>query len=792
MPTELLAWVWEPLVFYAVFLGVGLLADAVVRARLPAPLIPALGMAIAVVAATVGFRLVPALVLPVLLVLAVAGFVAARRELRERCWAPPALLAAVLVYGLYMAPIVLSGEATWGGYNFVNDTASNFILTQALEQSGTAIPTDVSGFSQTTAGLLRIGYPLGSFSLLAGLRPLSGVPVEAAYQPAMALFAALGAMSLTELARRSGLRPAATVVAGVLPMGGVLLYRYVLHGSIKEIALATLCMVAVAIAVVAVERRLPARLVVLLAAVAAAMALVFSLAALAFVGALAVATLAAAFLSPNRPDVRHVAKLIGIAAGLGLVALIPVLGSALDFADTIRKAFASSGGDPTAQFGQLVRQLPVTEASGVWISRDYRYPADSPFNDAAVVAALLAFAAGVATCVWQRLSAPLVLLATLLIPALVLSPFSSVYIDGKLLVLLTPGVVFVAVLAGLKGLDARSGALKALGAVGLAAVAAGVLASDLYSYREANPAPIDRMEALKDAGANAPGDGLYLFNEWEEYGKFFLRAARVNPASEAQSPHPVELRRDAPVFGRWFDLDRHELGYVQQFDGVIVRRSPAASRPPASFRLVHRNDYYEVWRKDSGTRVAEHLPLQSRDRAAAVPVCRDVLALARRVRPGERLVAAERPRVARLSPLLARKPGGWPPSADAKGTVTPRGPGEFSGTLTAAGTQRVWLRASTVRALRVYVDGRFVGTADAVNTPDQWYEVGTVRLGSGSHAVEVRRGRRTWRPGDSAYGNVGPVALETVGKSRLVGVDPRAAQTLCGRPWDWIERVRGG
>ena len=63
-----------------------------------------------------------------------------------------------------------------------------------------------------------------------------GAPVEAIYQPVLALFAALAAMSLTEIARRAGLRPASAVVAATVAMGGVLFYRYAQHGAIKELA----------------------------------------------------------------------------------------------------------------------------------------------------------------------------------------------------------------------------------------------------------------------------------------------------------------------------------------------------------------------------------------------------------------------------------------------------------------------------------------------------------------------------------------------------------------------------
>ena len=227
------------------------------------------------------------------------------------------------------------------------------------------------------------------------------------------------------------------------------------------------------------------------------------------------------------------------------------------------------------------------------------------------------------------------------------------------------------------------------------------------------------------------------------------------------------------------------------FRGIIMRRSPVASRPPANFRLAYRNEYYELWLRDPSVRVREHLPLQSRDRAEVVPDCARVRALARSARPGDRLVGAARPRAARLSPVRVTVPPRWQISGDVKGSVTTAGPGAMRGTLNAAGRQVVWVRASATRALTVYVDGRRVGQAKQINTPDQWIRVGTVDLRPGPHKIEVRRGGASWRPGDSAYGTLGPLVLAGAGRSRLVSVPPARAGELCGRPWDWVELVSG-
>ena len=162
-----------------------------------------------------------------------------------------------------------------------------------------------------------------------------------------------------------------------------------------------------------------------------------------------------------------------------------------------------------------------------------------------------------------------------------------------------------------------------------------------------------------------------------------------------------------------------------------MRRSPAASRPPASYRLAYRNRYYELWLRDRPVRVRGHLPLQGRDRATAIPSCARVRSLARTARPGDRLVAARPARVARLSPLTVARPRAWRPGqepAGPEGSVIPYGPGSLRGALTAGGEQRVWIKASGGREVRVLVDNRSVGSVREINTPGQWLEVGRVRL----------------------------------------------------------------
>ena len=147
-----------------------------------------------------------------------------------------------------------------------------------------------------------------------------------------------------------------------------------------------------------------------------------------------------------------------------------------------------------------------------------------------------------------------------------------------------------------------------------------------------------------------------------------MRDIKVNAAFEAESPRPAEMRKPRPIFGRYYDLDALTLAYVNSFPGIIKRRSPSASRPPASFKLSYENDYYEVWRRQDGPAVIEHIPLQRRHLATDQARCERPSAR----RPGPPRRPAGRGLSARRSfssTLLMRAcvPRGWVPNVDPPG-----------------------------------------------------------------------------------------------------------------------------
>jgi hypothetical protein len=796
--TELLAWVWLPVVLYVLALGAGLLTERLAGHRLPNALVAPVGLAVLLVAITPIYRLGggSAIAAPVAVLAALVGLFMARRSLRGRLNPGAAGLAGLGAYLLYLAPVAASGHWTWSGYEFVNDTASNLVFAAWVGENGVTEPSAVDSTTSALATTpIQLKYPLAAHFLLATVEPLSGAPLAAVYHPLLSAFAGFAAMSLTHLARRAGLPGAAAAGAGFVAVAANLLYRYLLHGGIKEALVVALLGTAAAVGYEALRKGAAPRLVAILAVVVAPLPAVYSATGSLYGVALAGVLALAALLQPQRIGARRLATAGTVGIVVALLAALPTLADTVSFGRQASETFASSGGNTTAYFGQLVRPLPLEQAAGVWLGRDYRLPVEPEFatENAVLIGVILVFALlGVIFELRSRRPAGLLLLAATGAVAVLLAPRLSPYADGKLLVVLGPAIVLVSA-SGVYALGRGGRPRVAAAAVAALAIAGGVLSSAAVAYREAQLAPPKKVAAMEDAAEHATGGGLWLVNEWEEYSKYFMRSVRVNAAFEAESPRPAQLRDpQSPLFGHYYDLDAERLSYVLSFPGIIKRRSPDSSRPPANFEMVYRNDYYEVWRQRGGVRVREHLPLQRLHHPVDVARCESVRRLASRARPGEQLVAARRPAPVQLDTARAERSPGWVRHEGVDGTITPSSPGFARGSATApTGRYEVWLRGTFGRPVSAWIDGRRLGAVEEINTRGQWLRVGTVDLRGGRHELEIRRGGRSLAPGNAYRGLIGPLALDKVGGRKLVSVPPQRAAELCGKRWDWIELTRG-
>ena len=757
----LLAWLVFPAIALAICTGVGLLAERVARAQLEPALVPALGFAAAIavlgpiaLTGAGGWVLFGALAL-----LAVAGVVAARRAsaLAARFRPGPGACAALAVYVLYLAPIALSGEVTFLGYNLLNDTAIHLAIVDSIDDHGARwVEQAPSSYGAAINDYVESRYPIGSHELLAALRVPTGLEADRVYQPFLAFSIALAAAALFALLRRTTPRRSLLIgLAAATAVAGQLLFSFALQGGIKELTFIA-CLAAAAALAAHGEVRL-------MALAAAALYGIYGIYALPWIAPLALVALWVV-----RPPLRAAWIAVAVFA-VAVVALVPDSISYYRHGEDVIRA--------ETELGPLAGPLKALQAAGIWLNGDYRFTPDRSWPTYAlglvvVGLAVVALARGV-----RRRSPLLLFIVPVLVAWAVTAPASSPYIDAKLLAVLSPGVLLAAAVTLLDLPRAR------VAAVGAVVLGGALLVSNALAYRMAVVAPADRLDELREVDERFAGRGPVLVNEYEEYTKHFMRRARGSDPYEGWSAGRAELRDPRlPVAARAYDLDQLTPEFVQRWRLIATRRSPLASRPPSNYERVWRGDYYEVWRR-TGPGPALQSPMGRPPFEVAAPLdCRGVEHLESE---DGRVVAAIRPQP-RIVPVAdAPLPPGW--FADsAAGTLTTNKGGTVATTFQGSGPARVWIRGKAFRDLEVRIDGKRVGTARHLNGPNQWIEVGRVDLAAGQHRLELVRPTRSLGPGDAQSDVIGPVALAPEGPTRVLeGAELRKA---CGAPADWLER----
>jgi hypothetical protein len=791
----LAAWIGLPVVALVVSLGLALLLERVAGHRLGILRVP-VGLCAAICLTFAVYWLHgPALVAAGIIVSgAAAGLCLEWRELVS--WRPGWFsLAWLAAYGLHIAPAVLSGEPTWAGYNFVNDTATQMVLADYLTQHGAAPPegAQLSTAAEFVRGYLVADYPVGSHALLGTLDELLPGALPPIYQPYIAVLAASTAVSLGELARRSGLPAAAAAAAGGLAVGANLFYQYALQGNLKEMAFFMALATSAAAGSQLIGAPRPFRASLAAAVCFAAAFDVYSAAAAPYLVALGGALAVAALWQRGRASVPRLLRAGVALAACALALAVPALAGAMTFKAVASSTFAGAARE--ADFGQLLRPLKLEQVAGVWLTADYRMPVP-PGRELLTAALCLLIGglivAGVVSALRRREPAALLLIATTVLAAAYLLPRVSPYADGKVLALASP----VALLGAGIGLWSVTRVSRVAATVLAAAVVVGVLWSNAFAYHGVRLAPTERLDALADTGRRLrDARGLVLVNEAEEFAKVYRAGANFNTPTEAFTPKQIQLRVPQSFLTLYFDLDSQLLDYVEQFPTIVKRRSPDASRPPANYRLVRANDWYETWRRWPGLKVIDHLPLQGVHAAGQKPKCRDVLALAERARPGDLLVGARSAPMVVLDTAKAKRSSAWVPHPTQPDMVVPQTPGNAHAraTVKQRGTYDAWVAGSFGRPIEVRVDGGLIGEAVGVNTLGQWLHAGEVTLAPGRHRLRLTRSGGDLKPGDGYAGDLGPLVLQPVGRATtLERFRPAEGDRLCGGSWDWIELVRHG
>jgi hypothetical protein len=794
----LLAWVVFPAVALGAAVGCGLLVERASGGRVPGVLLAPLGFAAIIVVSqvTTYWDATAELTTPAVVVAALAGFALGFRRVREARLDGWAVLAAAGVFAVFGAPVILSGEATFSGYQVTGDTGFQFVGVDYLLEQGRAMrvlpPSTYEFYAQVYFGG---AYPSGAQTALGAVRPLAGQDVAWVYQPFISLLAATIALSLYSLVRP--LVSSAPLRAGVafLAAQPALVLGYALQGQIKEVATAALIVLVAALVPPFVSERYgSARRVAPLAVATAGTFGALGPSVGVWLAPILLAALAAGLLGRDRPPRRRVLAHAGaFVAATALIAFPAVATIPSYFNDDTD--FLS---DPS-ELGNLSRPLSPFQVVGIWLSGDYR-GLDERWETLTFVLVGVALAALVVGLVWlvrRRAWPVLVLIAGAVVACAVIMRSASPYADGKTMMVTSPIVLLVAVLA-VPALLARR-RVRVIGAALGGLLALGVLGSAAMAYHDASLAPRERFVELGRIGERFAGRGPALFNEFDEMDKHFLRQTDPEGGSEAYRRRGTGLRGGKPPdWGRYYDLDQFRPSYLASFPLLVQRRSPAASRPPAPYRRVFAGRYYDVWQRPSGAdTVVEHLPLGSRLQAGEEAPCGRVQRLATRAAgDGAYLAYAPRERSPGLAPGRADHAANWAPSPSDPATLMTAGPGYARGHIRVErpARYRLWLLGSLGRRVDVWIGDRRVAAVEYhLNGPEQFLPLGEVWLDRGRHPVRFTRGGGGLEPGNGNVRSLGPLLLtDGYAESRPVRrLDAGAWRRLCGRRLDWIESVRG-
>lgn len=802
--TLVLAWFVLPLVLALLSLGCGLLLETASGMRLPGPLLLPGGF-IVISLATYFAHMTNAtapLQTPFVVVLAVAGFAVSRPWKRFQLdrWLTG---SGVGVYAVFAAPVVLAG-VTFAGYIKLDDTATfmSFLDRAATHAYG------ASGLAQSTykATLLsegyKHGYPLGSMLPLDVGHTLLGVDQLWLWQPYLTFLAVLTGLGLYELV--SGLVESRLLRACVAFFGAqaALFYGYALWGGVKELFAPGV--VLFAICLVPRVKDGTTRQVIPLAAASAAVLGGLSVGGGIWIVPMLVFGVTMLVLYRSNEDLL---KAVGIYAVTTLVLSLPILTVSSARLNTLGKFLKAS------QSGNLLHPLSWWQLAGIWPSGDFRdQPSNPTLTHLLAVVVVLAAIFAVVTA-WRRRRWELVLaLVTAVFACLVYVERASPWVAGKALASSSPLVLGVG-LAGVaiaieSGRRMASGVvLGSLGGVVLAALAAGVLWSNVLQYRGVLLAPGARLMELEKIGNKFAGDGPALLTDFEPYAaRHFLRKLDAETTSGLRV-HEICLRRPGPCAqevatnGSSPDIDEIRLDQVLYFRTLVTRRTGVASRPPSAYALLWSGRYYDVWRKiPNAPRIITHLSLGSRFQPAGVPDCKTVMHLASQASKAHGYLATVyRPKATVI----------MPDGTIGKPNIIPNYYGEPKGlvysnkayTLTlpfhvrSAGTFGVWVGGSFSSTLTAKLDGKRVGQQqNQTEWPGNFLYFGSAHLARGTHTLVIKHSGPGWSPGSAAkqpFG-LGPfVVARGTDDLNVSYVQPKDAHSLCGKSLDWLEAVRG-
>ncbi|MEZ5076436.1 MAG: hypothetical protein R2725_03225 [Solirubrobacterales bacterium] len=766
----LTAWIVFPLVAALLCAGTGLLVDLLSGGRLSGALILPAGFALLVVAgiSTTALEATAGLTVPLAVALAAAGAGLTLLDWRFGRPDPWAAGVAVAVFLVFAAPVVLSGEPTFAGYIKLDDTATWIAMTDRLMDSGLSLAgLEPSTYRSALEAYTGAGYPVGANLPWGIAGRITGQDFAWTFDPYIAFMAALLSLSFGSLCRRLVGSPVLRSLVVFVAAQAALLYGYYLWGGVKEVAATTLVAFAAAMLGIAVRpvatvarRGAGARAALPLALAAAALAAVLSPAGLIWIGVLLAGGALWAWreLGPRGATVRA-----AWLAALALLLMLPLLAGG-HLTPPVEHAVT----DQSAVLN-LLQPLHPLQVMGVWPSGDFRLrPSHLTIAWFLALAAAALALAGVYLAVRGRAWRVTAFIVTAALACAAIAFAGSPWVEGKAMATASPAFLLAA-LIGAALLYRRFLPLE--GGILLALLAVGVLWSNALAYHDVSLAPYAQLRELELIGEEHAGQGPALMTEYQPYGvRHFLRDLDAEGASELRY-RPVSLVDGTTLEkGDWADTDEVSLDALLTYRTLVLRRSPAQSRPPSVYSLVRAGDFYDVWQRplQPARPILEHLPLGDFDDPGAVPACDEVRRLADLAGPGGEVAAVHR------SPNAV--------SLQLRRVRVPR-----------AGLYDVYALGSVRNRVTALLDGEEVGSvAMQLNEARQFVDFGRVRLDAGAHRVQLLEDGQSLAPGTGGPPPpLGPLVLSPSGGEdpRVVRVPASRADRLCGQRLDWIEAL---
>jgi hypothetical protein len=807
------AWLLYPLALGALCLGLGLLVGRLAGWDLPGLLLVPVGFAtlLAVARVAVSSSATAKLGLPLIVALALAGLILGRERLRALRPGGLVALAAVGVFLVFGAPVILSGQPTFSGYLALADTSHHLALASLLAEHGPDWQALADGsYKRTMAQYISSAYPLSGQAAMGITAPLGLLDIAWLYQPFLSFMAIVLCLSLVYLVGPLFTTRWQAPLVGFVAAQSTLVVGFALQGSIKELTALTMFVTLVALVVAGWRERRPARsmLVVAIAAAAALGALGPAAAPFLVVVLLAVVAVWGPRLV-RQPTRTNIAAAIGAALAAGLLAwpMLRTLGTAIFVNQATLEApsNAASGG---GELGHLAQPLSELQALGIWLSGDYRYRTTDvrAYEDPLLWIAGLCALLGLLWLLRRKAGGPLLLIATLAVPGAFLLTRGNPYADAKLLMLLSLAGLLLAILGAA---SLWQGRWRPLAVLAIAAVTGGVLWSNAFAYHDALLTPYDRYNELLTLNDTFAGKGPAVFNEYDEFGKYFLRD--VPGYSQPEWPHdyrsgpyhPNALfdKDRRPTIKTPLDMDDLRLKYLQSVPLLIIRRGPTQSRPPANYARVWQGRFYDVWRRQATPRVLAHKPMGPTVLKPAAKVTeRTARRWGRKARSlGGRIAYVKRRPMPVFLISEVPRPKRWPGNGLFPEGLLPNGPARIQAPIDIrrGGTYRVWFEGAFSRELTVSTDGRPLGrTGKELNNPGAYALIGDRTLRKGRHGVEVLQGGGDLTPGSGGYRSylrhIGPIFFQPKADWNLEVTTIRARdwRRLVGENVDWLEVVR--